>query len=119
MKESESERLFREDGKHPIDIFLRSIDAHTLCLLIALQKSSEAYIIDDLFDLLDVVLDTIEPSAKIVVLEVEQLESSMEVLDKVRQDERSGKISLSDRGDCEARELVGERRESDEVVFGG
>lgn len=63
--------------------------------LLLRSQTSEAQVIDDIFDFLDTIFDAIRSLAEGVVLEVQNLESSMDVLDELCDLNRTRVITLS------------------------
>lgn len=66
-----------------------------LHLLLLGHKASEAEIIHNIFDFLDAVLDAIRSLAERIVLEVQNLESGMQVLDELCNVNRTRVVTLS------------------------
>jgi len=64
-------------------------------LLLLRHETSEAEIIHNIFDFLDAVLDTIRSLAKRIILEVQDLESSMKMLDELCNMNRTRVVTLS------------------------
>lgn len=95
-----------------------------LCLHLRVGPGSrheppQAQIIHDILDSLDVVLDRVAALPQNVVLEVEQLEAGKQVLDKGRNGQRQGKVAVRDGVGGEARQVLREVRQGEEVLLDG
>ena len=73
----------------------------------SLDQSAQAQIVDDILDPLDVVLDSIGTLAQDIVLEIEYLEASEEVLDEGADHEGQVEVSEGDGVGGQAREVLG------------
>jgi len=92
-----------------------------LCVTLAclLDEPTKAQIVDNILNPLDVILDGIGSLAEDVVLEVEKLEPSKEILDEPADNERKLKISVGNSVGSQTGQLVGEVRQRQEVLLDG
>jgi hypothetical protein len=82
-----------------------------------LDQSSQREIIHDILHPLDIVLDGISPLPQDIVLEIEQLEARKQVLDEGADDERQLEVAQRDGVGRQARELLRQVGEGEEVLL--
>ena len=83
------------------------------------NQSSQAQIINDLLNLLNLILNTIASPSQRVILQVQNLETSMQVINELADLERSCEVAESDGVGGEAAELFDKGDEGLEVLFDG
>jgi hypothetical protein len=87
--------------------------------LLLRQQTSQAEIVDHILDLLDLVLDTIAPLPQRIVLQVQDLESSVHILDELGNLHRPPVVAESDRVPGQTRQLVEQRDQGLQVLLDG
>lgn len=83
------------------------------------HQPSQAQIVDNVLHSLDVVLDRIRPLAKDVILQIEELEPGKKILDEGTDGEGKGEVAQRDRVCGQAREILGEVGERQEILLDG
>lgn len=85
----------------------------------SLDQTTQAQVIDDVLNPLDVILDGIRALAQNVVLEVQQLEPGEQILDEPANNEGQLKVAVGDGVGGQTGELISQVRQGEEVLFDG
>jgi len=94
--------LTRSATQAVLYLFVRPIvERFSSCLLLLWQEVPQREIIHNVLHILDPVLQSVTTAAQTVVLEVEDLEASKQVLDELVDEKRTLIVTKSDRVACE------------------
>lgn len=130
-KVAKSDSREREDGAGDLDrsrddvgSFLARNISDLLSIRVILRgvgrdELAQREVVDNVLYLLHVVLDGVDPLAKNVVLQVEQLEAGVEILDKLGDLHSQLIITESDRVGGETAQLIGELGGSQQILLDG
>lgn len=92
-----------------------------LCVTLTglLNEPTQAQIVDNILNSLDVILDSIGSLAEDVILEVEKLEPGKKILDEPANNERKFKVSVGNSVGSQTGQLVGEVCQRQQVLLDG
>ena len=88
-------------------------------LLLLGQQTSQAEIVDNVFNFLDLVLDAIATLSQRIILQVQDLEAGVHILDELGNLHRPPVISQCDRVPRKTRQLVEQRDQTLKVLLDG
>ena len=91
----------------------------SICVSGTSNKPSQAQIVDDIFNALHIVLDSVSPLSQNVIFEIQQLKARKQVLEKRANGERQLKVAKRNGVGGQATELLGQVGEGEQVLFNG